>query len=77
MQRFWYTRMITKADQGLLEELFKSAKSKEESALHNIKAIEAREAELAKMEAEALKVCRIEIFAFDILHPNLSASRVC
>lgn len=57
MQRFWYTRMITKADQGLLDELFKSAKAKEESAMHNMKAIEAREAELAKMEAEALKVC--------------------
>jgi SWI/SNF-related matrix-associated actin-dependent regulator of chromatin subfamily A member 5 len=33
MQRFWYTRMITKADQGLLEELFKDVKLKEEQAL--------------------------------------------
>lgn len=61
MQRFWYTRMITKADQGLLEELFKSAKNKEESALQNLKAIEAREAELAKMEADALKVYKYGI----------------
>ncbi|EPE34947.1 P-loop containing nucleoside triphosphate hydrolase [Glarea lozoyensis ATCC 20868] len=30
MQRFWYERMITKADKGLLEELFKGAKEKEE-----------------------------------------------
>lgn len=33
MQRFWYTRLITKADQGLLDELFKGAKDKEEAAL--------------------------------------------
>ena len=29
MQRFWYTRLLTRADQGLLEELFKGAKDKE------------------------------------------------
>ena len=60
MQRFWYTRMITKADQGLLEELFKGVKNKEEDALNTIKALEAREAELAKMETEALKVLKDE-----------------
>lgn len=35
MQRFWYTRLITRADQGLLDELFKGAKTKEETALKN------------------------------------------
>ena len=29
MQRFWYTRLITRTDQGLLEELFQRAKEKE------------------------------------------------
>ena len=56
MQRFWYTRMITKADQGLLDELFKGVKDKEEDALKSLKAIEEREAELMQMETDALKV---------------------
>lgn len=33
MQRFWYTRLITRADQGLLDELFKGAKDKELAAM--------------------------------------------
>jgi SWI/SNF-related matrix-associated actin-dependent regulator of chromatin subfamily A member 5 len=33
MQRFWYKRMITRADQGLLDELFKGAKDKEKAAM--------------------------------------------
>lgn len=33
MQRFWYTRLITRADQGLLEDLFKDAKDKENTDL--------------------------------------------
>ena len=33
MQRFWYTRLLTRADQGLLEELFVGAKDKEAAAL--------------------------------------------
>ncbi|KAK6586746.1 hypothetical protein PZA11_000036 [Diplocarpon coronariae] len=56
MQRFWYTRMITKADQGLLDELFKRAKSKEEENMQSLKEAEEREAELMKMEAGALAV---------------------
>jgi SWI/SNF-related matrix-associated actin-dependent regulator of chromatin subfamily A member 5 len=56
MQRFWYTRMITKADQGLLDELFKGIKDKEEDALKSLKASEEREAELTQMETDALKV---------------------
>lgn len=33
MQRFWYTRLLTRADQGLLEELFQGAQQKESMAL--------------------------------------------
>lgn len=33
MQKFWYTRLLTRADQGLLEELFQGAKGKEAAAL--------------------------------------------
>jgi len=33
MQRFWYTRLLNRADKGLLEELFKGAKEKEAVAL--------------------------------------------
>lgn len=51
MQRFWYTRLITRADQGLLDELFRGAKDKEHAAL---KSEEDVEAELVKKDAEAL-----------------------
>jgi len=60
MQRFWYQRLITKADQGLLDELFKGAKAKEADNLKTLKAVEEREAEIAKVEANALKVCSIQ-----------------
>ncbi|KAI9851934.1 MAG: hypothetical protein M1838_002372 [Thelocarpon superellum] len=33
MQRFWYERLLTRADQGLLDELFQDAKGKEKAAL--------------------------------------------
>ena len=33
MQRFWYTRLLTRADQGLLEELFQGAQQKESVVL--------------------------------------------
>ena len=33
MQRFWYTRLLTRADQGLLEELFQGAQKKEAKVL--------------------------------------------
>ncbi|KAI9827169.1 MAG: hypothetical protein M1832_005305 [Thelocarpon impressellum] len=32
MQRFWYERLLTRADQGLLEEVFQSARDKEKAA---------------------------------------------
>lgn len=32
MQRFWYTRLLTRADKGLLEDLFKGAKEKEQES---------------------------------------------
>ena len=35
MQRFWYTRLLTRADKGLLEELFHGAKEKEATALQD------------------------------------------
>ena len=44
--------MITKADQGLLDELFKGLKSKEVQVMKTLKQ---EEEELMKMEAEALK----------------------
>ena len=37
MQRFWYERLLTRADQGLLEELFKGAHSKEAQVLEEEK----------------------------------------
>jgi SWI/SNF-related matrix-associated actin-dependent regulator of chromatin subfamily A member 5 len=33
MQRFWYQRLLTKVDNGLLEDVFKGAKTKEEQAV--------------------------------------------
>ena len=33
MQRFWYTRLLTRADKGLLEELFQGAQEKEAASL--------------------------------------------
>ncbi|KAK5115624.1 hypothetical protein LTR85_009795 [Meristemomyces frigidus] len=33
MQRFWYTRLLTKADNATLDEVFKDAKEKEEDSL--------------------------------------------
>ena len=33
MQRFWYTRLLTRTDKGLLEELFQGAKEKEAVAI--------------------------------------------
>jgi len=39
MQRFWYERMITKADQGLLKDIFGGVKRKEEEALKALKEV--------------------------------------
>lgn len=60
MQQFWYKRMITKADQGLLDELFKGVKDKEQESMQLLKDIEAREAMTIKQEAEALRVLEDE-----------------
>jgi SWI/SNF-related matrix-associated actin-dependent regulator of chromatin subfamily A member 5 len=51
MQRFWYTRMITKADQGLLNELFKGIKEKEDT-----RECKEQESELMKQEMEAISI---------------------
>jgi SWI/SNF-related matrix-associated actin-dependent regulator of chromatin subfamily A member 5 len=56
MQTFWYKRMITKADQGLLDELFKGVKDKEEESMRTLKMIEEREAQMDKVETEALEI---------------------
>ncbi|KAH8594504.1 SNF2 family N-terminal domain-containing protein [Bisporella sp. PMI_857] len=56
MQRFWYTRMITKADQGLLDELFKGVKGKEEQVMQSSKTSAVKEDNLMKLEAEALEI---------------------
>lgn len=53
MQRFWYTRLITRADQGLLDELFRGAKDKEYAALKEETSLEAG---LIMKDAEALEL---------------------
>ncbi len=53
MQRFWYMRLLTRADQGLLEELFQGAEKKEAFALE-------KEALEADQEASILKDKSIE-----------------
>ena len=53
MQRFWYTRLLTRADQGLLEDLFRGADQKEAVALR-------QEAQEVEQEAAILKNKTIE-----------------
>ena len=43
MQRFWYKRLITKAEDGLLDELFNKEKAKEESLIKEIGRASCRE----------------------------------
>jgi SWI/SNF-related matrix-associated actin-dependent regulator of chromatin subfamily A member 5 len=56
MQRFWYTRMITKADQGLLDELFKDLKTKEEQAIKSWNEDENLEVDMLNQRTDALKI---------------------
>lgn len=56
MQRFWYTRMITKADQGLLDELFKNVKTKEEQDMKLSKEEAEKEAAITTQETQALQI---------------------
>ncbi|RDL30369.1 p-loop containing nucleoside triphosphate hydrolase [Venustampulla echinocandica] len=56
MQRFWYERMITKADRGLLDELFKGLKDKEVDALKSMKEGEEREAGIMAKKQKALEM---------------------
>jgi SWI/SNF-related matrix-associated actin-dependent regulator of chromatin subfamily A member 5 len=60
MQQFWYKRMITRADQGLLDGLFKDLKNKEEESMNALKYTEAENAGLMKKEVEALGVLEDE-----------------
>ena len=43
MQRWWYTRLLTRVDQGLLDDLFTDAKGKEALVIENESAIKAWE----------------------------------
>lgn len=54
MQIFWYKRMITRADQTLLDEIFKNVRVKEEEELKFAKQIESQENQLMKLETDAL-----------------------
>jgi len=58
MQRFWYTRMLTKADNLLLDELFRDAKSKE---LESAKCESEGDKELALLEKGATAADLLEI----------------
>lgn len=51
MQRFWYKRLLTRLDKGLLEDLFKGAKEKEEAALQEERqALRSEEEQLENVE---------------------------
>jgi len=51
MQKFWYKRLLTRLDKGLLEDLFKGAKEKEEAALQDERqALMSEEEQLEKVE---------------------------
>jgi SWI/SNF-related matrix-associated actin-dependent regulator of chromatin subfamily A member 5 len=50
MQRFWYTRLLTKADNLLLEDLFRGVKGKTE---RDVKQEQARDTELSLLEKAA------------------------
>ena len=61
MQRFWYKRLLTKLDRGLLEDIFKGAKYKEEATLKEERSqLKAEEEHLAeaeeRMESKNLEV---------------------
>lgn len=58
MQRFWYRRLLTRTDRGLLEELFQDAKGKELRML-----------KLEKEEEEAFKTEDLN----DLENPNVAA----
>ncbi len=53
MQRYWYKRLLTRTDKGLLEELFQNAKNKELEALKVEQVEDALVAETKKTSREA------------------------
>ncbi|PVH92788.1 hypothetical protein DM02DRAFT_619713 [Periconia macrospinosa] len=53
MQRFWYTRLLTKVDDGMLIDLFADGKSKEVAALEKDRKDQQLVAEMEKLEATA------------------------
>lgn len=63
MQKFWYTRLLTRADQGTLDDLFGSAKEKEEQSIKE----EANDQQLALLEkAEAAADNAAEVDTTDV-----------
>lgn len=51
MQRFWYKRLLTRLDRGLLEDIFRGAKYKEEATLKEERSqLKAEEEHLAEVE---------------------------
>lgn len=68
MQRFWYMRLLTRADQGLLEELFQGADKKEALALQ-------QDAQEVDQEASVIKNNTIEeLEALDSTTPGAHAA---
>lgn len=53
MQRFWYTRLLTKVDDGMLVDLFADGKSKEVAAIEKDRKDQQLVAQMEKFEAEA------------------------
>ena len=54
LQRFWYTRLLTRADKSLLDELFSGAKDKEAAALEDESKMKHGWEDKAKDELEEL-----------------------
>ncbi|KAJ4379901.1 hypothetical protein N0V86_005085 [Didymella sp. IMI 355093] len=50
MQRFWYTRLLTRVDQGMLNELFANGKEKERAALEQDKQDDALVEKMQQLE---------------------------
>lgn len=60
MQRFWYTRLLTKADNLLLEDLFRGVKGKAEQ---DVKEEQARDHELSLLEKSAQESDGTDVWA--------------
>ncbi|KAF3043080.1 hypothetical protein E8E11_004341 [Didymella keratinophila] len=52
MQRFWYTRLLTRVDQGMLDDLFANGKEKERAALEQDKKDDALVEKMQQLETK-------------------------